>query len=109
MLLILPTSGYVPEYVTFSTPVKNNIIEDSSFVRITYSTPHYTMNGLYLKNFSLAQLHHIENDLLAAYNPSKGRTCLLCDHSAHHTLLKISGVWETATTIGLAYKFIHLF
>ena len=109
MLLLLPASAYIPEFVYFSTPVKNNIIEDSSFIRITYSTQHYTMSGVYLRNFTLAQLHCIENDLLTACNPTKNKTFSLCDHSTHHSMLKISGVWETATTIGLAYKFTHLF
>ena len=103
MLLLLPASAYTPEFVYFSTPVKNNIIEDSSFVRINYSTPHYTMSGVYLRNFSLAQLHFIEHDLLTAFNPTKTKTYSLCDHSTHHSMLQISGVWETATTIGLAY------
>jgi hypothetical protein len=109
MLLLLPASAYTPEFVYFSTPVKNNIIEDSSFIRITYSTPNYTMSGVYLRNFTMAQLHFIEYDLLTAYNPTKGKTFSLCDHSTHHSMLKISGVWETATNIGLAYKFNHVF
>ena len=109
MLLLLPASAYTPEFVYFSMPVKNNIIEDSSFIRITYSTSHYTMAGVYLRNFSMTQLHFIENDLLTAYNPTKNKTLSLCDHSTHHSMLKISGVWETATNIGLAYKFNHLF
>jgi len=79
------------------------------FARLVYSTPCYSTNGLYLRSFTLAQVQQIELELLEMYNSSKKKTLVITDHYVHHNLLKISGVWETATNIGLALKFSHLF
>ena len=86
MLLSIAASAYTPHFVHFVAPVKNNVIENSLFSRIVYSTDHYSMNGLYIKRHSLAQIQAIET----------------------HSILKISGVWESETGYGLAYKFIHM-
>jgi hypothetical protein len=109
ILLILPASAYTKDFVFFSSPVKNNIIEDSLFTRLVYSTPWFTTNGLYLRSFTLSQVQQIELELLEMYSSTKKKTLVISEHYAHHNMLKISGVWETATNIGLALKFSHLF
>jgi len=32
----------------FCEPIKNNIMNDGNFIRILYSTPNFTLNGIYL-------------------------------------------------------------
>ena len=108
MLLSIPASAYLPGCVHFVAPVKNNVIENSLFSRILYSTEHYTMNGLYLRKPALAQLQLIEADIMDAYATTKPRAASLCAHHSANSILKISGVWESETAYGLAYKFIHL-
>jgi hypothetical protein len=109
MLLILSADEYDPSCVTFSAAVKNNILDDSLFIRLLYSTSDYTTNGLYLRNYTKEKLTYIEKDLLDAYKSSKTKTLSLAEHAAANSMLKVSGVWESATAIGLAYKFSHLF
>ena len=109
MLLILSADDYDPACVTFSAAVKNNIIDDSLFIRVLYSTADYTTNGLYLRNYTKEKLSYIEKDLLDAYKSSKAKTVTLAEHAAANSMLKVSGIWESSTAIGLAYKFSHLF
>lgn len=109
MLLIISAHDYTSHYVNFANVVKNNILEDSLFSRILYSTPTYTTNGLYLRNYTKEHLVQIENDILKAYNTTKLKSYSLFDHASNNSLLKISGVWESETAVGLAYKFSHLF
>jgi hypothetical protein len=109
MFLILSADHYQGFNINFTTAVKNNILEDSTFSRLLYSTDYYTTSGLYLRNYTKEKLAHIEKDILAAYRSSKTKTYSLTEHAANNSLLKISGVWETDTSVGLAYKFSHLF
>ena len=39
------------EYIYFCDAIKNNIMTDSSFIRILYSTDLFVMNGIYLSVF----------------------------------------------------------
>ena len=109
MLLIISADEYKEYYVNFITPVKNNILEDSLFSRLLYSTDIFTTTGLYLRNYSKDKLLEIETDLLQSYRSSKTKVYSLTDHAANNSLLKISGIWESNSSIGLAYKFSHLF
>ena len=108
MLLSIAASAYTPHFVHFVTPVKNNVIENSLFSRIVYSTDHYSMNGLYIKRHSLAQMQAIETDIMQAYGCAKSKAQSIGAHYSAHSILKISGVWESETGYGLAYKFIHI-
>jgi hypothetical protein len=107
MLLAISANTYAPWFVHFVPPVKNNVLENSIFSRIIYSTETYTMNGIYLKKHTLAQLQAIEDDLMTAYSSTKAKAGGLCAHYMANTVLKISGVWESETACGLAFKFIH--
>ena len=108
MLLAIAANTYTPSFVHFAHPVKNNVIENSMFSRIIYSTDTYTMNGLYVRKHTLAQLQAIENDIMGAYATTKPRGGSLCAHYTAASILKISGLWESETAYGLAYKFIHI-
>ena len=111
MLLVIQASTYSPTAIHLSSAVKNNIIENSLFTRLFYSTKSFTTNGLFLKNFTQSQIKQIETNLLKLYDSEKEPTLSACEQTQTTTnsVLKISGIWENETKFGLAYKFIHSF
>jgi hypothetical protein len=48
MNIVKTIDQYNDTYVYFFDPIKNNIINEGNFVRILYSTPEFTLNGIYL-------------------------------------------------------------
>lgn len=48
MNIIKSINQFEIDNVYFTEPIKNNIINDSSFVRILYSTNTFVLNGIYL-------------------------------------------------------------
>ena len=48
MNLIKDLDQFTTEYIYFFEPIKNNIMIDSLFIRILYSTDMFVMNGVYL-------------------------------------------------------------
>ena len=48
MNIVKTLDQYDDNYVYFFDPIKNNIISDGSFIRILYSNPLFTLNGIYL-------------------------------------------------------------
>ena len=48
MNIIKTIEQYNENYVFFFEPIKNNILNDGNFIRIVYSTPYFTLNGIYL-------------------------------------------------------------
>ena len=123
MLLLENMESYNKQFLFLLPPVKNNLIINSIFTRIIYSPPMIAFNGLYLSiPFSeytqpsiLQKLNDIENDILSVYTCSSSKKKnlhikqLILYKSAHITdkiILKISGIWESETAYGLAYKLI---
>lgn len=53
MYLINQIEQFNEKYVYLGEPMKNNVINDSDFIRILYSTPYVVLNGIYLQiNFN---------------------------------------------------------
>lgn len=102
-LLVLQQPTIRADNMIFLTPVKNNIM-NGTFSRLLYSTPNFTTNGLCVKSTS----SEIEALVLSGYH-SKKQVHSYFSGTFKPSVLKISGVWETATEIGIAYKFIHSF
>ena len=48
MNIVKRIDQYDENNLIFSDPIKNNIMNDSSFIRLLYSTPYFTLNGIYL-------------------------------------------------------------
>jgi hypothetical protein len=48
MNIIKTIDQYKGEHIYFCDPIKNNIMNDSNFIRIIYSTPYFSLNGVYL-------------------------------------------------------------
>ncbi len=105
----MTAKAFQPGYVIYSPLVKNNVIDGASFARIMYSTPVYTTHGIALVQTSGDVFRGIEKVLLQQLNPKKDIVCtVLPTKGLEGYCIKISGVWETGTTMGLALKLIHL-
>jgi hypothetical protein len=119
MLLLENINSYNNQFLILLPPVKNNLIENSLFTRIIYSPPMIAFNGLYLSVSQHADtivndLNTIENDILSKYHCSKKKKNYIKNLFKYKTgqlqyplILKISGIWESETTYGLAYKLIN--
>jgi len=144
--------------VYFLEPIRNNIMNNSSFIRIIYSTSTFVLNGIFLlinidtvvveKYFNklkcsfnvnncqnlILQLKLIEENILNRVNTNKIKKYKIYEQLSTGTIrifindepnyssntnsitklhnnsfmLKISGLWETDTEIGVTYKFIKI-
>jgi hypothetical protein len=107
MLLSIPCSSYNKQFLIFHSPVKNIMMEHSSFIRLYYSTHNIIFNGLFLNHPSLDDVLHIEKDILDAYR-SKKTPVYTIQKQYKHKHLKISGLWENDTSFGIVFKFIWI-
>lgn len=124
MNIIIELTNFNIDNIFFYDPIKNNIIDDSNFVRIIYSDHNIILNGLYLqinldkidKTHDLyAILETIENSILNKYklniekvNRIKVQLQYIIKYiKTNKLVLKISGIWENNNKIGLTYKFIY--
>ena len=48
MNIVTTLDQYDNDFVYFSEPIKNNIMNDGYFLRILYSTPLFILNGIYI-------------------------------------------------------------
>jgi len=48
MNLVQKIDQYNNKNIFYSDPIKNNVINDSNFIRIIYSTPYFSLNGITL-------------------------------------------------------------
>jgi hypothetical protein len=48
MNIVKTLDQYNQDFVYFSEPIKNNIMNNGNFVRIIYSTPLFVLNGIYI-------------------------------------------------------------
>jgi hypothetical protein len=117
MLLLENIDSYNNQFVIFLPSVKNNLIPNSLFTSIIYSTPIISFSGLYLcipdKKDIMSKIYNIERNILTMYNSSKIMISLIHTNLVYtkiqykpKLILKISGIWENETSYGLAYKFI---
>ena len=148
MNIVKTIEQYNNKYVFFCEPIKNNIMNEGNFIRMLYSTPAITLNGVYIHislnditcekyynkfkcNFNsnlhkelVDKLKIIEEDLLCKcrinnkipthkiYEQLKNGNIKtftdITNRSNCNFILKISGIWETATNFGLTYKFMKI-
>lgn len=121
MNLVLDNNNYNINNIYYYDAVKNTVMDDSKFVRIIYSDNNIILNGIYLKlevdkimqdnNY----IEKLESEILRKYNNKKLVSNKLNDQIQYYIkkytnailILKISGIWETDTMIGLTYKLIY--
>lgn len=124
MNIIIDVNSFSINNTFFYDPIKNNIIDNSNFVRLIYSDKNLILNGLYLQinldnHFDTSsfsnELETIETSILSKYNTTIEKTnkikvqfLYILKYIKHNRLiLKISGIWENNNKIGLTYKFIY--
>ncbi len=62
MILLIPINDFDEKYIFFSDIIKNIVINNSVFIRIYYSTQHFTMNGLFLSlNLVISNIEKVYN------------------------------------------------
>ena len=87
-------------------------MENATFTKIIYSPSNTMLNGvyIYIKHSPVESICEIERTILSSYNSTKtavyGLPKSLVKHNFAH-ILKISGIWETDKTYGVAFKLIH--
>ena len=135
MNLVIKTDELSFDNIFFNDAIKNTVMNDSSFIRILYSNQDFILNGIYLKidivkdtelsnnsNNSkyILYIDKLEKYILNTYNYKKSHNYKVKDqlnyfiHKLNTTnninntsyILKISGIWETQSIIGLTNKFI---
>jgi hypothetical protein len=105
MILLLPEVHL--EHIILLQPVKNTIIHNSVFSKIIYSDDCISLDAIYVKQSSIKFPTDFEHSILNLYSTSKRHVVGLEKYMAKHPLkpiLKISGIWETDTAIGLVTK-----
>ena len=119
--------------ISYSEPIKNTIMENSSFVRLIYSTPKFSTNGVFVlfNNTTLKSCTNINNvldyiiklefDILNKFYSKKLKSLKIKDYLLNSTfrncdlnkpfnssfILKISGIWETDINFGITFKIIY--
>jgi len=110
MILSIPLGNYNKQYIILLPPVKNNMMEGGSFIRIIYSPPNLILNGIYIyiKHETIQHLLSLEHDILSSYITTKKPVSSIIKSVTKYTknIIKISGFWENDTTYGLVYKLI---
>lgn len=136
MNLYIDSKEYNIDNVQFLDPIKNTVMNDSSFIRIIYSNKLLTLNGIYISlkidyNTSLNNtgvilfLENIERTILKKYNNKKTPVYKIKEqfnyiynkyiNNQHNSkiintnndhVIKISGIWETKSEYGITFKFV---
>ncbi len=112
MILVIPFHSFNKQYVLFLKPTKNKLMENATFTKIIYSPSNAMLNGvyIYIKHIPVESICEVERTILSSYNSTKtavyGLPKSLVKHNFAH-ILKISGIWETDKTYGVAFKLIH--
>jgi hypothetical protein len=112
MILSIPLSAYNKQFIIFLQPVKNNMMDHGTFIRILYSTTNTTFNGIFIhiQKETTQDICAIEKDVLKAYITTKHPIYSIEKQVGRHPskkILKISGIWENDTSYGLAYKILE--
>ena len=150
MLLLIDKEQFDYNAIYFGEKSNNNIIDESYFYNVTYTTPLFTiqqlhinfelknillepyynkfkitMKDLYINKQTLQKLEYIESSILNSFGTNKihclklreqiNNNILKCvsnidiNKKLYETLnfvIKISGIWENNTEIGVIYKLI---
>ena len=127
MNILLDINKFSLNNIFFNDPIKNTVINDSSFIRIIYSNKDFTLNGIFFKiqlpniiDYS-KKIDNIEKYILNTYNSNKLHNYKIIDQINYiinksnnnnnkkcSYILKISGIWETNNMIGITYKVIDI-
>lgn len=116
MILTISPDQFQSQYLFFSEPIKNNVIYNSLFIRISYSPPNIQFIGLYISidnHSDLLKLYEIEEFILNTYNIDNKEvryniySNLKYKEDSLKGYIKISGLSDNRSYISIVYKFIN--
>lgn len=105
--------------IVIMPPIKNNIIDNGVFYKLLYTNQYFIMNGLYIYIREIRDIYdivetnnklsHIEDYILSKIPniSNKEYSFKVNDfiQKIHYpSLIKMSGIWENSSTIGISYK-----
>jgi hypothetical protein len=87
MIATVDVNSFNKEYIFFCDPIKNNIIQSGKFIRLIYSPPYFSMNGLFC-HFSLTNvfIEKYYSKCKCTFASSSSAICQLID--IEHELLE---------------------
>jgi hypothetical protein len=72
MNIVKTVEQYNEDFIYFCEPIKNNIMNDGKFIRIIYSTPLITLNGIYISiNISYTSIDKYYNKFKCNFDSTK--------------------------------------
>ena len=72
MNIVLDLEDYNVNNIFFQNPIKNNVMENSEFIRIIYSNENFSLNGMYLKlNINISGVERYFNKYKYSFNIGK--------------------------------------
>ena len=96
MNIVIEIDNFNKDHIFLQEPVKNNIIDDSKFIRIIYSNNIFAVNTVYIVfNLHIIQIENYFNKLHKI-------------NSDNEFIIKISGIWENEYEYGITYKFVDM-
>jgi hypothetical protein len=95
LVTIYPES-ITKEYIYFNEPIQNNIINESRYIRILYSTPNIVFNGIHvLINLSIDNIERQYNKNILYYNIEKNTQAINSIKKIEKTILKKYNSFKT--------------
>jgi hypothetical protein len=88
-LVTIHPDNIIKEYIYFNEPIQNNIINESRYIRILYSTPNIVFNGIHvLINLSIDNIERQYNKNILYYNTDKNIQTINSIKQIEKTILK---------------------
>jgi hypothetical protein len=77
MNIVKTIEQYNEDFIYFCEPIKNNIMNDGKFIRIIYSTPLITLNGIYISiNIYYTSIDKYYNKFKCNFDSTKHMTII---------------------------------
>lgn len=88
-LVTIHPEDITKEYIYFNEPIQNNIINESRYIRILYSTPIIVFNGIHvLINLSIDNIERQYNKNILYYNIEKNTEAISSIKKIEKIILK---------------------
>jgi hypothetical protein len=88
-LVTIHAENITREYIYFNEPIQNNIINESRYIRILYSTPNIVFNGIHvLINLTIDNMERQYNKNILYYNIEKNTEAINSIKKIEKTILK---------------------
>ncbi len=89
MNIVKKIDQFNDNYIYFCEPIKNNIMNDGTFIRILYSTHHFVLNGIYLLiNLNDVACEKYYNKYKYNFNVNNNKEIIDCLKNIEENILK---------------------